>query len=242
MSKRIKFLFIHFLCSVLIVLIASVMIFGVWYPAPLAKALGVSQVFLMLILIDVVVGPLLGWFVYKEGKKTLKLDLSFVILLQVFAFFYGFYTIAQGRPVWIVYNSSSFIVVKNSDINWQDKHVLKNEFRRASWWGPRFVALDLQNQYEQRNRGLLDFNENKTIRNPLNYSNLAEAKQKVHNFSVPLLVLDKYNDTKDIQEVLREYPQANAWVGLSAPVQDMVVLVNKKNAQVIKIVDLKPWN
>lgn len=79
----------------------------------------------MLILIDVVIGPLLGWLVYKEGKKTLKFDLSFVIILQVCAFSYGFYTIAQGRPAWIVYDSSSFIVVKNSDINWQDGNFFK---------------------------------------------------------------------------------------------------------------------
>lgn len=242
MSKRIKFLFIHFLCSVLIVSIASVIVFGVWYPAPLAKALGVSQLFLMLIFIDVVMGPLLGWFVYKEGKKTLKLDLSFVIILQTFAFFYGFYTIAQGRPAWIVYDSSLFVVVKNSDINWEDKHLVENEFEKVSWWGPKFVALDLQNKYEQRNSSILDFDENKTIRNPLNYSNLGSAKNKIDNFSVPLLVLDKYNDTNDIQGILKKYPKANTWVALSAPVQDMVVLINKENAEVIKIVDLKPWN
>ena len=242
MSKRIKFLFIHFLCSVLIVLIASVIIFGLWYLGPLANALGVSQLFLMLILIDVVIGPLLGWLVYKEGKKTLKFDLSFVIILQVCAFSYGFYTIAQGRPAWIVYDSSSFIVVKNSDINWQDGNFFKKEFSKAPWFGPKFVALDLQNKYEQRNNALLGFDENKTIRNPLNYNNLTNANKKIHNFSVPLLVLDKYNNTNDIQGILKKYPKANAWVALSAPVQDMVVLINKENAEVIKIVDLKPWN
>ncbi|KYQ70884.1 hypothetical protein AZH43_17030 [Acinetobacter pragensis] len=193
----------------------------------------------MLILIDIVIGPLFGWLVYKEGKKTLKFDISFVILLQICAFSYGFYTIAQGRPVWIVYDSSSFIIVKNSDINWQDSNLFKSEFSKAPLFGPKFVALDLQKKYIQINNGSLGYDENKTIRNPLNYSDLIKAKQKMDDFSIPFLVLEKYNDAKDIQNILKKYPKANRWVALSAPVQDMVVLINQEN---VEVVDLKPWN
>ena len=37
-------------------------------------------------------------------------------------------------------------------------------------------------------------------------------------------------------------PQADAWIALSAPVQDMVVLIDKEKGEVIKIVDLRPWH
>ena len=36
-------------------------------------------------------------------------------------------------------------------------------------------------------------------------------------------------------------PKADAWLPLKAAAVDMVVLVNKESASIIKIVDLRPW-
>ena len=58
----------------------------------------------MLLAIDVILGPLLGLLVYKEGKKSLKFDLSVIILIQIAALCYGVFSIEQGRPAWLVYN------------------------------------------------------------------------------------------------------------------------------------------
>jgi len=72
MSKRIQFFLGHLAISIAIALFFIALVFFVWYPAPLAKAVGVTQIFLMLIAIDVIIGPFLTLLVYKEGKKTLK--------------------------------------------------------------------------------------------------------------------------------------------------------------------------
>jgi len=61
-------------------------LFFIWYPQPLAKAVGVIHIFIMLIVIDVILGPSLSFFVYKEAKKTLKFDLAVIILIQIFSF------------------------------------------------------------------------------------------------------------------------------------------------------------
>lgn len=42
----------------------------VWYPAPLDQALGITKLTVMLLGIDIVISPLVGWLVYKEGKKS----------------------------------------------------------------------------------------------------------------------------------------------------------------------------
>ena len=78
MSKCLKFFLGHLAISFFIALIVVGVVFFIWYPSPLAKAVGVTDIFLMLLAIDVVIGPMLGWVVYKEGKKTLKMDLSIV--------------------------------------------------------------------------------------------------------------------------------------------------------------------
>lgn len=81
MSKRLKFFLNHLFISCLIVLLVIGLVFFIWYPSPLATAVGVTHIFLMMLAIDVIVGPILGLLVYKEGKKTLKFDLGVIIVL-----------------------------------------------------------------------------------------------------------------------------------------------------------------
>ena len=85
MSKRLKFFLGHLSISMLIALCVVGVVFFIWYPSPLSKAVGVTHIFLMLLVIDVILGPLLGLLVYKEGKKTLKFDLSVIIVIQIAA-------------------------------------------------------------------------------------------------------------------------------------------------------------
>ena len=86
MSKRVKFFLGHFCISLFIASIVVGMVFFIWYPSPLAKAVNVTHIFLMMLMIDVIIGPVLGLLVYKDGKKTLKFDLTVIILIQLSAF------------------------------------------------------------------------------------------------------------------------------------------------------------
>lgn len=67
------------------------------------------------------------WFI-KKGK-TLKFDLAIVVLLQVMVFTFGFYTIAQGRPLWIVASNYNFQLVKNNEINDQSIQYAAEAFK-----------------------------------------------------------------------------------------------------------------
>ena len=60
--------------------------------------------------------------------------------------------------------------------------------------------------------------------------------------ALPLSLLEKYNDKNIVDKMTGKNPQADAWIALSAPVQDMVVLIDKEKGEVIKIVDLSPWH
>lgn len=61
MSSRIRFFVSHLLISLIIALITIGLVFLIWYPYPLAKAVGVTHIFLMMLAIDVIVGPILGY-------------------------------------------------------------------------------------------------------------------------------------------------------------------------------------
>lgn len=72
-SKKVRYFLWHFFISICIAVLSLMWIFHVWYPSPLAKATNVTHIFLMLLTIDVILGPILGFVVYEEKKKTLKL-------------------------------------------------------------------------------------------------------------------------------------------------------------------------
>lgn len=241
MSKRLKFFLGHLSISFTVALLAIWVVFFIWYPIPLAQALGVTSLFLMLISIDVIMGPVLGFLLYKEGKKGLKFDLTIIIILQISAFWYGFYTLAQARPVWIVYDVLTFHVVTYNDIDKDQIAWAKPEFQHPSWFKPQFVTVDTQPNTSVKK--LLDVPaENNIIYNPLYYNDISEAKLRIQLHAIPLARLENYNDKQHVQQVTQKYPEADSWFGLTASQQSMVVLLNKQQGKVIKIVNLRPWN
>ncbi|WP_313056119.1 hypothetical protein [Pseudomonas lopnurensis] len=94
MPARIKAFLMHLAVSAVIALLAVLLVFHIWYPAPLHEALGVTHIFLLLLLADVILGPLLTLVVFKIGKKTLIMDLAVIACLQLAALAYGLWTVA----------------------------------------------------------------------------------------------------------------------------------------------------
>ena len=243
MSKRLKFFLSHLSISILIALFSMVLVFLVWYPLPLAKAVGVTHIFLMLLAIDVIIGPVLGFVVYKEGKKNLKMDLSIIIALQISTLCYGVYSIEQGRPAWIAYNVDRFeLVRKNELVDTKIQHA-QPQFQKPSWFKPQYVAAEFAKDTQQRNDEMFAevFSGISIAQRPERYVELTQVKHQIQQRALPLKELEQYNSKTDVEKTLAKYPKADAWLPLKANAIDMVVLVNKESASIIKIVDLRPW-
>ncbi|QIC72494.1 type IV pilin accessory protein [Acinetobacter indicus] len=242
MSKRIKFFLGHLLISVVIALFATYLIFGVWYPKPLDTALGVSFIFLMMIAIDVIVGPFLGLLVYKEGKKTLKMDLGVIIAVQVLAFGYGMYNLMQARPVWLVQTGHVFELVRHSDLVVQDNaHPDYNSY--TTWTGPKAVAIDYGKTYKEKGDWLMkDMADVPAAFRPSRFTSLQQAKLDLQDNQQSIDTLVQFNDTAAVEQIKAKYPQVDAWLPLRGGDMDMVVLINSHVPDVVAIVDLRPWH
>ncbi|WP_180168365.1 TfpX/TfpZ family type IV pilin accessory protein [Acinetobacter sp. YH01003] len=243
MSKRLKFFLSHLLLSFLVALLVIGLVFFIWYPSPLATAVGVMHIFLMLLVIDVILGPLLGLLVYKEGKKTLKFDLSVIILIQVAALCYGVFSIEQGRPAWLVYNVDRFELVRKNELVDTNIQQAQPQFQKPSWFKPQYVATEFAKDTQQRNDEMFAeiFSGISISQRPERYVELTQAKKQIQQRALLLVELQQYNPKTDVEKTLAKYPKADAWLPLKANAIDMVVLVNKQSASIIKIVDLRPW-
>ena len=93
---------IHLGISVLVGLIAFSLLYFVYYPQPYFAAAGAGKLVLILLGVDVVLGPLLTLVVFKSGKKTLKFDLATIATLQIAALAYGLHIMWFARPAFIL--------------------------------------------------------------------------------------------------------------------------------------------
>lgn len=243
MSKRLKFFLNHLLISILIALLAVGLVFFIWYPTPLATAVGVTHIFLMMLAIDIIIGPVLGLLIYKEGKKTLKLDLSIIITIQIIALCYGIYGIEQGRPAWIAYNVDRFEMIRKNEIIQDHVDQAKQQFQSPSWLKPQFVAVKFASDLKERNQNTFEevLGGISLAQRPERYVNFVQAKVQIQQRAKNLEELKHYNNEKSVMDTLVKYPKANAFVPLKANAVDMTVLVNTNTGEVVKIVNLRPW-
>lgn len=132
---------IHLLCSLALALTAGVLIFGVWYPQPYTAAAGADRLAMLLIGIDLVLGPLLTLIVYKHGKKGMAFDIAFIAVVQVAALIYGLIVIAESRPVFVVVTPETTFLTQASAVSDADVAQAPDPaHRRRSWLGPVLVA------------------------------------------------------------------------------------------------------
>lgn len=235
----------HLVASLLIAAVSLGIVFFVWYPQPLYQATGVTKIFLIILGIDIILGPLLTFIVAKPHKKSLKFDLAVIVLIQLSAFAYGFYHVYDGRPAWIAYSVDRFDLVKNNEIDTRKLTEALPTYQKVSQSGARYVAAMIPtDNSEIRNEILFDevgYGIAPSQRPEL-YQPLSTVDEVMLTRTKAIDELYDYNEKADVDKVLLAYPEADGYLPLKADAVDMTVLINKKDKEkVVKIVDLRPW-
>lgn len=243
-NPRIKAFAIHLLISALIALLAAGLVFFIWYPAPLHTAAGVTHIFLMLLAIDVILGPSLTLLVYKPGKKTLVMDLTVIACLQLAALVYGLHTVADGRPAWLVFAKDRFEMVRVPDIDDRQLHKAPAQYQSPPWLGPQWAIAITPSDSEIKNDILFESVAGgpDIAQRPNLYQSLNSQRQAIAEKTQPLSSLIAFNAAEQIKQLTDRYPTANGWLPLKASAEDMTVLLNADTGAVIAIVDLRPWH
>ncbi len=123
-----------------------------WYPAPYFDAAGGAMLLLLLVGVDVVVGPLLTLVVYSPQKKHLHADLAVIAALQLAALAYGVSVMYGARPVYVAFAGDRFELVAANAIADEDLALAASEFRALPRTGPRIVGTRLPADSDARLR------------------------------------------------------------------------------------------
>lgn len=235
----------HLLASLLIAAVSLGVIFFVWYPQPLYQATGVIKIFLIMLGIDIILGPLLTFIVYKPKKRTLKFDLAVIVLIQLAAFAYGFYHVYDGRPAWIAYNVDRFDLVKNNEIDKRKLTEALPTYQKVSHSGARYVAAIIPKEDSDKSNEILFEEVSYGIapsQRPELFQPLSAVDDVMLTKAKAIDELYDYNNKVDVDNMLSVYPEVDGFLPLKANAVDMVVLINKKaKEKVVAVVDLRPW-
>jgi hypothetical protein len=117
-GDRLKASGVHLLLSLCIAALAALLVFGLWYPYPYREISGGRELFLLIVTVDVILGPLITLAVFNRKKpwSELRRDLAVVGVIQLAALAYGLWTVAMARPVHMVFEYNRFRVVHAVDV------------------------------------------------------------------------------------------------------------------------------
>ena len=241
---------VHLLGSLVVALLTSALVFLVWYSWPLPIATGVTEIFVLLLSVDVVIGPCLTLAVFNLEKKELKRDLAIVLLLQIGALFYGLHTVFIARPVYLVFNTDRFDLVYANDLSGEKlSKVSDPEFQSIPLFGTKVIAARNPEDVRARNEILFSAVQggDDLPQMPQYYVAYSDEKNQVLRRMKTLDEIKSFNRDGggSVDALNRKYASIKAGVGflpLRGKVEDLAVIVRRDSAEVLEVVNLRPWN
>lgn len=132
---------IHLSISLAIFAVLAYLLLFVWFPGFYYETDGGIQGMRIVILVDLVLGPLLTLIVYRHGKPGLAFDLSVIAFLQAAALTAGVSIIYSQRPLALVYNDGRLFTVSADD--YEEAGVPVPDLSRFPGPSPKQLAVQL---------------------------------------------------------------------------------------------------
>jgi len=143
--KRLRAAGIHFLSCLTAAACVAALVLLVWYPWPYRIISGGEDLLVLLMMVDVVMGPLitLAIFDVRKPRTELRRDLTVVVVLQLAALGYGLYAVYMSRPVVLALEIDRFRVTTAVGVAEAELPLAPPPFRSLSVMGPRLVDVNL---------------------------------------------------------------------------------------------------
>ncbi|MCB1735038.1 MAG: hypothetical protein H6981_09030 [Gammaproteobacteria bacterium] len=237
---------IHFGISILIALIFLSLVFFVWYPQPYFSIGGGDHLLVLLIGVDITIGPLLTLLVFKAGKPGLKRDLSIIAMLQISALVLGASVITTARPAFVVFTIDRFIVVSANDITDQSwDRATGSKFNSAPWGGPVLVSVPMPEDPKARNALMIEVLSGSTDMSlePRLYvpyqDDIANVQKHLQDMNTLGASLPEPIASRLVQEDINA--EAVGWLPLVGRTRSAMMLIRRTDATPLGLADVDPW-
>jgi hypothetical protein len=239
---------VHLSISIVLASSVAALLYFLWFPLPYFIAAGANRLFVVLMGVDICLGPALTLLVVTPNKsrKLLKLDLSIIAALQIIAFAYGIHVLAAARPVFIVAAIDRLVLVPADALTDADlAEGSQPEFRNRSWTGPVLVGAQLPKNSAVMKIAEQALSTGKDIdRLPKFYLPYDSVIDKVLHHAKTLSQLKNATSPQRIQ-LEKLGAVAGSGTLLTLPLQrgdyDYTAIISPKTKQPILILPIDPW-
>jgi hypothetical protein len=238
---------IHFIATALMAAIAAALIFLVWYPHPFELMVRGLELFELVVMCDLALGPLLSFVVFNRAKTRLALtvDYTVIAIVQIAGLVYGVYAVAESRPVYVAFCVDRYEVVAARDLKPSELAQADPRYRGVSLTGPRYVAV--RTPEKEHEQSLMDeLGGNPPFARPKWYVEIPTLLPDILNRAKPLEELEKlHGETKPLiaEQVARiGLPREQLrWLPVSTRRGFWTAIIDMKNGLPVGWLDYDPY-
>ena len=246
LKNKIKASLIHLLLSIVLVSLILALVVYFLYPIDYLGFTNFKDITLLIILVDLVLGPILTFVVFNKNKKKLHFDLSVIVMVQLLALTYGVNSLYQVHPLFLTYNHGAFNFIHANEVTLEKAKY--DQFKISKFSSVKLayakmpddpnkqteimIAVDLKGEPDIDKR--VEYYEpyknhlNEILRNSLDASKLFEEK----------------NLTDASRDFLEEHVSSKnkfAYFALKGTTKDAILVLNKETAEPVTTIDIVPW-
>jgi hypothetical protein len=137
MTSRLRACLVHLTLSAVVAVLCALLVFGLWYPTPFKEISGGRDLFVLVVTVDVVLGPVITFCIFdrRKPRSELRRDVAVVAALQLAGLAYGLHSVHLARPIVLALEGDRLRVVRAIDLDGTDLNSAPAELRRLPWAG-----------------------------------------------------------------------------------------------------------
>lgn len=165
LKAKLKAALIHALVSILVGLLTAVVVFCVWYPEPFAKMTHGTDLFFLVLAVEITMGPLMSLVIFNPSKPKSELvrDYGIIGFLQLSALIYGLYSVSLSRPVYVVFVKDRLEVVAATELQEGDAVQAAEQYQSMPWLGPRNICVEMPTDPQKKSDLLMSALEGRDV-------------------------------------------------------------------------------
>lgn len=150
---KLKAVFLHALITLFIATLSAILVFHIWYPGQLSNLMKGADLFLLVMGVELCLGPLMSLVIFDPGKarKELIRDYAIIGFIQLAALSYGLHATFISRPVYLVFVVDRIELISALELSAEDFAFVKNKnFSSPPILGPKQVCAFLPKDPKER--------------------------------------------------------------------------------------------
>jgi hypothetical protein len=157
MRFRLKLFSLHLLSSATVLTLILGALYLGWYRWPGWYLTDVTRVIVVMVCVDVVLGPTLTLIIanQKKSRRVLARDIGIIVLVQLCALTYGSVSLWSGRPLYYAFSENVLQLVQAYDIDASEAKLGReqNPSLAPHWYSlPRWIWAPLPQDPDERQK------------------------------------------------------------------------------------------